>query len=276
MPDSLQTVRDALAGRYAVMQPLGHGSMASVFLAEPVGGVTGGRQGAPPPSWPSRSAPERFLREIEIRARLGHPHIVPLLDSGEVGGFLYFVMPFVDGENAGARLQRDGAAPGRPVRSIALDVAEALDYAHGQGVVHRDIKPENILSRAARVVSDFGMARAIDAGGPGRSRADWSLGTPAYMSPEQAMARIDIGRPSDVYALGCVLYEMLTGELPFTGPTGQAVIAQHLAAPPRSMRAVRPELSRTWNGQCWARSRSSRSSGRAMPVILVRSLSDVK
>ncbi len=277
MPDSLQSVRDALAGRYAVVQPLGHGSMAFVFLAEPVGG------GSPVAVKVLRRelavglGPERFQREIGILSRLAHAHIVPLLDSDAIGSFFYLVMPYVNGENLRARLQRDGPLPVSSVRTIARDVAEAIDYAHSQNVLHRDIKPENILLEGDRaLVCDFGLARAIDRAALEPSSSGLVLGTPAYMSPEQAMARLDIGRPSDIYALGCVVYEMLTGELPFTGPTAQAVIAQHLAVPPRSMRAIRPELSENLERAVLSALAKQPGERPGSACGLVRSLSDVK
>ncbi len=233
MPDLLHSVRDVLAPRYRVERPLGRGGMATVFLAERVSG--GGpiaikvlhRELA------TALGPERFHREIEILSRLRHPCIVPVLDSDVAGTFLFLVMPYVSGENLRARIERDGQLPVRSVLSIARDVAEAIDYAHRHNVLHRDIKPENILLEGDRaLVCDFGLARAIDQSTTDSSSSGLVVGTPSYMSPEQAMARKDIGPASDVYALGCVVYEMLTGDPPFTGPSAQAIFARHVVDAP--------------------------------------------
>ncbi len=182
--------------------------------------------------------PERFLREIEIAAGLHHPHILPLYDSGDADGTLYYVMPFVDGESLRARLEREKQLPIADALRVAREVADALSYAHSRGVVHRDIKPENILLQAGHaVVADFGIARAVSAAGEERlTGTGMSLGTPAYMSPEQAAGEREIDGRSDLYCLGCVLYEMLAGQPPFTGPTVESVIHQHLVVEPRSIR----------------------------------------
>jgi eukaryotic-like serine/threonine-protein kinase len=244
MPDLLHSVRDVLAARYRVERPLGRGGMATVFLAERVSG--GGpiaikvlhRELA------TALGPERFHREIEILSRLRHPHIVPVLDSDVAGTYLFLVMPYVNGENLRARIERDGQLPVCSALSIARDVAEAIDYAHRHNVLHRDVKPENILLEGDRaLVCDFGLARAIDQSTTDSSSSGLVVGTPSYMSPEQAMARKDIGPASDVYALGCVVYEMLAGDPPFTGPSAQAVFARHLVDAPRPMRSVRPDLT---------------------------------
>jgi eukaryotic-like serine/threonine-protein kinase len=244
MPDLLHSVRDLLAPRYRVERPLGRGGMATVFLAERVSG--GGpiaikvlhRELA------TALGPERFHREIEILSRLRHPHIVPVLDSDVAGTYLFLVMPYVNGENLRARIERDGQLPVCSALSIARDVAEAIDYAHRHNVLHRDVKPENILLEGDRaLVCDFGLARAIDQSTTDSSSSGLVVGTPSYMSPEQAMARKDIGPASDVYALGCVVYEMLAGDPPFTGPSAQAVFARHLVDAPRPMRSVRPDLT---------------------------------
>ena len=191
---------------------------------------------------------ERFLREIEIAARLSHPHILPLHDSGEVDGILFFVMPYVEGESLRQRLDRERRLPVDVAVLLAAQVATALDYAHQQGIVHRDIKPENILLHSGQaIVADFGIARAIDAAAtdaPSRAALTGTgvvLGTPLYMSPEQVTGDPVDGR-TDVYALGCVLYEMLAGASPFSGPTAQAVLARHAIAPVPSLRKIRPEI----------------------------------
>jgi serine/threonine-protein kinase len=184
---------------------------------------------------------ERFLAEIKTTANLQHPHILPLFDSGDADGFLFYVMPYVEGESLRDRLQRDKQLPvGESVR-IATEVASALDYAHRHGVIHRDIKPENILLHdGAALVADFGIALAAsNAGGARITETGLSLGTPLYMSPEQAMGERDIAAPSDVYSLGCVLYEMLAGDPPFAGSTAQSIAARKLAQSVPSLRTVR-------------------------------------
>src|SRR5438094_8996829 len=185
--------------------------------------------------------PERFLREIEIAAGLNHAHILPLLDSGEAGGFLYYAMPFVEGESLRDRLDREGPLPIEGALRIAREVADALGHAHGHGVVHRDIKPENILlSGGHALVADFGIARAITAaGGEKLTATGIAVGTPGYMSPEQAGGKDPIDGRADLYALACVLYEMLAGEPPFTGPTPQAVLARPIQERPTSILVLR-------------------------------------
>ena len=187
---------------------------------------------------------ERFLREIEIAARLSHPHILPLHDSGEVDGHLFYVMPYVEGESLRDRLQREQQLPVDEAVRLAQQVASALDYAHRRDVVHRDIKPENILLQEGHaLVADFGIALAVSAAGGERlTGTGLSLGTPYYMSPEQAMGERNIDARSDIYALGCVLYEMLAGEPPFTGPSAQAVVARILTEQPRSLRTIRDSV----------------------------------
>src|SRR2546422_4079726 len=169
--------------------------------------------------------PERFLREIEIAGRLQHPRILMVLDSGAADGLLYYVMPYVEGESLRARLNREGRLPVEDALRFSSEVAKALEDAHRHGVVHRDIKPENILlSGDQAVVADFGIARAIDvAGAPGATPTGAVIGTPAYMSPEQAMGSKELDGRSDIYSLGCVLYEMLAGQPPFTGPPDSVV-----------------------------------------------------
>ena len=188
--------------------------------------------------------PERFLREIEIAAQLAHPHILPLYDSGEAGGFLYYVMPYVEGESLRDRLNREKQLPLDDALQIAREVADGLSYAHAHGVIHRDIKPENILLAAGHaVVADFGIARAIVAAGGERVTATGvAIGTPQYMSPEQAAGSRDLDGRSDLYGLGCVLYEMLAGQPPFTGPTVESVIHQHLAVEPPHITSIRPAV----------------------------------
>src|SRR3989440_4842699 len=184
---------------------------------------------------------ERFLQEIEIAAGLTHPHILPLYDSGEATGLLYYVMPYVEGETLRNRLDGAGQLPLAEAVQITREVADALSYAHSRDVLHRDIKPENILFEAGHaVVTDFGIARAITAaGGEKLTGTGIAVGTPAYMSPEQAAASARVDERSDIYSLGCVLYEMLAGELPFTGPSAESIVRQHLAAAPPRVSAMR-------------------------------------
>src|SRR5437899_560271 len=190
---------------------------------------------------------ERFLREIEIAARLQHPHILPLYDSGSAAGFLYYVMPYVEGESLRDRLAREKQLPQEDALRTATEVAGALAYAHSRGIVHRDIKPENImLSGGTAVVADFGIARAVSAAGEGQhlTQTGTIMGTPAYMSPEQASGSGEIDGRSDQYSLACVVYEMLVGEPPFTGPTAQAVLARHsldMVSPPSIVRSTIPD-----------------------------------
>jgi len=183
------------------------------------------------PELASAVGPERFLREIEIAAKLQHPHILPVYDSGDADGLLYYVMPYVPGESLRDRLLRERPLPSGEALRIAREVANALDYAHRQGIVHRDIKPANILlSDGHAVVADFGIARALtaSAAGGGLTQAGMAVGTPSYMSPEQALGEQNLDGRTDVYALGCVLYEMLVGSPPYDGPTPQAVVAKAL------------------------------------------------
>src|SRR5687767_1337076 len=186
--------------------------------------------------------PSRFLREIETAARLTHPHILPLHDSGEAAGFLYYVMPYVTGESLRARMTRERQLPVEEAVRITCEVGAALDYAHRHGVVHRDIKPENILIEDGHaVVADFGIARVsrVLPGEETLTHAGVVIGTPAYMSPEQASGEIDLDGRSDIYSLGCVLFEMLAGRPPFTG-SGSSMFASHITEEPPSVRALRP------------------------------------
>jgi eukaryotic-like serine/threonine-protein kinase len=236
----------SLSDRYRIERELGRGGMAVVYLATD---LKHGREVAlkvlRPELTPALGA-ERFQREIGIAARLQHPHILSLHDSGAVAGMLYYAMPYVEGESLRARLRREVQLDiGEAVR-VAGEVAEALAYAHGAGVIHRDIKPENILLSASghALVADFGIARALDAaGGEALTETGLSLGTPCYMSPEQAMGGRRLDGRSDLYALGCLLYEMLAGEPPFTGPTAQTILARHAVDPVPSLRTVRPTVT---------------------------------
>src|SRR5438128_7807898 len=241
LADLLARLQAALADRYTIERELGRGGMATVYLAQD---RKHHRQVAIKVLKPELAAalgPERFLREIDTAARLNHPHILPLHDSGEAEGFLFYVMPYVEGESLRDRLSREKQLPLGNALQIAREVADALSYAHSHDVVHRDIKPENILFEAGHaVVTDFGIARAITAaGGEKLTGTGIAVGTPAYMSPEQAAASARVDERSDIYSLGCVLYEMLAGELPFTGPSAESIVRQHLAAAPPRVSAMR-------------------------------------
>jgi serine/threonine-protein kinase len=231
----------ALADRYRLERELGAGGMATVYLAQD---LKHDRKVAVKVLRPELAAvigAERFLAEIKTTANLQHPHILPLHDSGEASSFLYYVMPYIEGESLRDRLTRLKQLPVNDAVRIASEVASALDYAHRHGVIHRDIKPENILLHDGRaMVADFGIALAASkAGGTRMTETGMSLGTPHYMSPEQAMGEREIGPQSDVYALGAVTYEMLVGEPPFTGPTAQAIVAKVMTAEPADITGQR-------------------------------------
>ncbi|MGQ0539657.1 MAG: protein kinase domain-containing protein [Gemmatimonadaceae bacterium] len=237
--------QSTLAGRYRVDRELGRGGMAVVYLAEDLRHRRRVAIKALSDEVSRGIGTDRFEREIETVARLSHPHILPLYDSGEAAGALYYVMPFAEGKSLRDRLNREHQLPIDDAIRIARDVAVALDYAHRQGVIHRDIKPENILFQggegAPAVIADFGIARVLAEGAVSATltAAGHAVGTPAYMSPEQASGEREIDGRSDLYSLGCVLYEMLAGEPPFTGPTAQALILKRLSAPPPRVRGLR-------------------------------------
>ena len=240
MPDLLERLSSALGDRYSIEREVGRGGMAVVFLAED---LKHSRQVAIKVLKPELAAAvgtDRFLREIETVAGLRHPHILPLYDSGETDGLLYFVMPYVEGESVRQRLERERQLPLEEALRITQEVAEALDHAHRHGVVHRDIKPANImLDEGHAVVTDFGVARAVsEAGGEKVTATGMAVGTPAYMSPEQASGE-EVDERTDIYALGCVLYEMLAGEPPLVGPTPQSTAAKRLTDRPTPLRALR-------------------------------------
>ncbi|MFI5210984.1 MAG: serine/threonine-protein kinase, partial [Gemmatimonadales bacterium] len=231
----------ALADRYRLERELGQGGMATVYLAHDLRHERKVAVKVLRPELAAVIGAERFLREIKTIANLQHPHILGLIDSGEVQGTAYYVMPFVEGESLRDRLTRDKLLPIPDAVRLATEVASALDYAHRHGVIHRDIKPENILLHdGSALVADFGIALAVSqAGGTRMTETGLSLGTPHYMSPEQAMGEREITACSDVYALGCVTYEMLTGEPPFTGPSVQAIIAKMMTERPTPPSRVR-------------------------------------
>ena len=243
MPGIRDRLNATLADRYRIERELGAGGMATVYLAED---LKHDRKVAIKVVYAELAAvlgADRFLGEIKTTAALQHPHILPLFDSGEADGQLYYVMPLVEGESLRERLNRDKQLPVSEAIRLAREVADALSYAHAHGVIHRDIKPENILMHGGHaLVADFGIALAVQsAGGTRLTQTGLSLGTPQYMAPEQAMGEKAVDGRADVYALGAVTYEMLTGEPPFSGPTAQAIVAKVLTAEP-----VRPvELRKT-------------------------------
>jgi len=237
----LEQLRTSLPDRYRIEREIGRGGMATVFLAHDVKHDRAVAIKVLHPDLAATLGPERFLLEIKVAARLNHPHIVPLHDSGQAGSLLYYVMPFVEGESLRARMARSGPLSVEDAVEIARDVASALDYAHRQQVVHRDIKPENVMMHEGEaMVTDFGIAKAVRAAGAESiTQTGVAIGTPAYMSPEQASGEREPDGRSDIYSLGCMLYEMLTGQQPFVGPTAQAMITKRFLEPPPSARAHR-------------------------------------
>jgi serine/threonine-protein kinase len=242
--DGLQTVRAALGGRFEVERELGRGGMAVVYLARD---SASGRQVAikvVTQELGAVFATDRFQREIKVAASLSHPHIVPMLESGSAGPLHYYTMPYIDGESLRARIDRTGQQPIDDVLRLGRDIAGALQYAHDRGIVHRDVKPENILFQSGEaVILDFGIARAIAAASddqPAMTSTGVVVGTPRYMSPEQAGGERTLDGRSDIYSLGCVLYEALAGHEPFSGRSAQAVIARHALDTAPSISTVRP------------------------------------
>ena len=235
MSELSQRLQEAFPDRYRIERELGRGGMGTVFLAEDLKHHRRVAIKVFDPELSAAIGSERFLHEIEIVAGLSHPHILPLHDSGAADGLLFFVMPYVEGESLRNRLTREGQLPVEEALRLAREVAGALGHAHGRGVVHRDIKPENILLQDRHaVVADFGIARvvaqrtadtqAVTRGAGPMTSAGVTVGTPAYMSPEQAAGSRELDGRSDIYSLGCVLYEMLAGEPPFTGATAEGVV----------------------------------------------------
>ena len=244
--DFAPQLQAALGGKYTIERELGRGGMATVFLARDPDGSPVALK-LLNPELASTVGAERFRREIRVAARLQHPNILGVLDSGVApvpsgGGtvdFLWFTMPFVEGRNVWERFEKEGALPHAEVVRIGTAVAQALDYAHGQGVVHRDIKPDNIMLEGDRVlVADFGVARAVSEVAEKLTATGMVVGTPTYMSPEQASGEREIDGRTDVFALGCVLYELVAGEAPFHGPTPQATLMRRFTGPPRKLRPV--------------------------------------
>jgi eukaryotic-like serine/threonine-protein kinase len=242
--DLLDQIQQLLGDRYIIEREIGHGGMAFVYLARDRRYERQVAIKVLDPQIATAVGAERFLREIRITAQLQHPHIVPLLDSGEARNLLYAVMPFVEGESLRDRLMASSRLSTTEAATVAWEVADALDYAHRRGVVHRDIKPENILvSNGHALVADFGIARAIGlAGGATLTGVGFPIGTAAYMSPEQATAASPVDGRSDIYSLGCVLYEMIAGRMAFTGPSLKSVLTQQLTTDPPLIHISRPDV----------------------------------
>jgi serine/threonine protein kinase/tetratricopeptide (TPR) repeat protein len=241
--DRLDRLAAALAGRYALERELGSGGMATVYLAEDLKHRRKVAVKVLRPELASLLGPERFVREIEIAARLNHPHIVSLYDSGGAEGFLFYVMPWITGESLRQRLRREKQLPVDEALRLTLQVAAALHHAHSRSLIHRDIKPENILLHEGEaMVADFGVALVASAAGDRMTATGLALGTPEYMSPEQAAGEPNVDARSDVYGLACVLYELLAGEPPYTGPTAQVVIAKRFTDPVPAVRRLRPAV----------------------------------
>jgi TolB-like protein/Tfp pilus assembly protein PilF len=241
MSDIFERLQTAIAGRYRIARELGAGGMATVYVARDVKHDREVALKVLRPDLTAALGAERFLQEVRITARLDHPHILTLIDSGEAEGFLYYVLPYVKGESLRAWLTREGQLQIADALRVASQVASALDYAHRHGVIHRDIKPENILLHEGEaMVADFGIALAVrEAGAERMTQSGLSLGTPHYMSPEQATGDRDLDARADIYSLGAVVYELLAGEPPHTGPNARAVIAKLLTTAPTRLRILR-------------------------------------
>ena len=244
MLDTADRLKAALAYRYTLERELGSGGMATVYLARDLRHDRLVALKLLRPDLAATLGPERFVREIRTAARLEHPHILSVHDSGEAAGLLWYTMPFVQGESLRDRMRRELQLPVEEAVRLTREVAEALEYAHGEGIVHRDVKPENILLSGGHArVADFGLAKAVSvAGGEQLTGTGLVVGTPAYMSPEQASGEGELDGRTDLYSLACVLYEMLAGEPPFTGRTAQAVIAKRMTGPPPRVRTVRTSV----------------------------------
>src|SRR5690348_11528883 len=242
--DALAQLNTSLAGRYSIEREIGAGGMATVYLARDLKHNRHVALKLLNPELGAVLGVERFLSEIQVTANLQHPNLLPLFDSGESDGLLFYVMPFVDGESLRSRLDREKQLPIDEAVRIAVALAGALEYAHQNGVIHRDMKPENVLLKAGQpVIADFGIALAVsNAGGARVTQTGLSLGTPQYMSPEQATGDRAIDARSDIYSLGAMTYEMLVGDPPHLASTAQAIIAKVLTERPPSVSVSRPAV----------------------------------
>src|SRR5258706_10884966 len=261
----LDRLQAGLAGRYTIARELGRGGMATVYLAEDVKHRRPVALKVLSPQLAASLGTERFLGESQIAARLTNPHILPLHDSGEADGLPYYVMLYVEGESLRGRLIHERQLPIEDALRIAREVADALEYAHHRDIVHRDIKPENILFQTGHaVVSDFGIARAINVAGKGRiTGTGIAVGTPGYMSPEQASGIDELDGRSDVYSLGCVLFEMLAGGPPFSGWSAQAVLVPQKLEPLARLRTF-PDTGPHWVDTAGCRAPSQLAPGEAV------------
>ncbi len=259
----VERLRAALSQSYSIDRELGRGGMATVYLAQDSKHDRVVALKVLHPDLAASLGPDRFLREIKLAARLNHPHILPLFDSGSADGMLYYVMPYVEGESLRERLDRDKKLPIDEAVRFAQGIASALDYAHRQGIVHRDVKPENVmLYEGMPMVMDFGIAKAVSAAGTETlTQTGMMVGTPAYVSPEQAAGEINLDGKSDQYSLACMLYEMISGERPFSGSTPQSIMAKRFTETPTSLQALRASVppSVDW---AVAKAMSTESSGR--------------
>jgi serine/threonine protein kinase len=244
MPDPITRLNTALEGRYRIESELGEGGMATVYLADDLKHERKVALKVLKPELAAVVGAERFLAEIKTTANLQHPHILPLFDSGEADTYLFYVMPYVEGESLRGKLDREHQLPVDETVRLTTDIANALRVAHLQGVIHRDIKPDNILlSRGEPLVADFGIALAVGSAAGNRLTATGlSIGTPHYMSPEQAAGESQIDARSDIYSLAAMMYEMLAGEPPYTGRTAQVVLAKRIAEPVPSVRRIRDKV----------------------------------
>lgn len=235
---------EALSGRYVVEREIARGGMATVYLARDLQRDEQVAVKVMNPRLATVLGTERFLREIQVAGKMDHPHIVPLYDSGNAGGVLYYIMPYVQGESLHERLQREKRLALADALRITRDVAGALGYAHGLGVLHRDVKPENILLAGGHaLVADFGLARAIGATGYHRlTQTGFIVGTAYYLSPEQLREDRDLDQRADIYSLGCLLYEMLTGGPPYTGASLKEVVTRIIRSPVPSVRRLHPSV----------------------------------
>src|SRR5512140_3663904 len=240
----VERLRESLSQSYSIDRELGRGGMATVFLAQDSKHDRVVAIKVLHSDLAASLGPDRFLREIKLAARLNHPHILPLFDSGEANGFLYYVMPYVEGESLRERIDRDRQLPIQEAVKHTEAIASALDYAHRQGIGHRDIKPENVmLYENMAMVMDFGIAKAVSAAGTETlTQTGMMIGTPAYVSPEQAAGETNLDGRSDQYSLACMLYEMIAGERPFSGSTPQSIMAKRFTDTPKPLQSLRSSV----------------------------------